>query len=162
MGCRGRGRGRGGRGGRRARRQAFVLMRLPSRELAWPWVVVFVWWCLCVCACTIWRRVCDENGAQSEKLGEASHCGRVRQKVAAANVRAYTLRCHRRGERGGRYMGGPPLVVRQKASMPSKVILGPKKQRPASQNVERVEVDQSNGRFENEVGGYFFGSRVGR
>ena len=43
-------------------------------------------------------------------------------------------------------MGGPPLVVRQKTLVPSKLILGPKKQRPASQNVERVEVDQSNGR----------------
>lgn len=42
--------------------------------------------------------------------------------------------------------------------MPSKVILGPKKQRPASQNVERVNVDQSNGQFENvEAGGYFWG-----
>ena len=54
-------------------------------------------------------------------------------------------------------MGGPPLVVRQKTLVPSKLILGPKKQRPASQNVERVEVDQSNGRFENEAGGYFWG-----
>jgi hypothetical protein len=34
-------------------------------------------------------------------------------------------------------MGGPHLVVRQKTLVPSKVILGPKKQRPASQNVER-------------------------
>jgi len=57
-------------------------------------------------------------------------------------------------------MGGPPLVVRLNASKPSKVILGPKKQRPASQNVERVKVDQLllNGRFENvEAGGYFSG-----
>jgi len=58
-------------------------------------------------------------------------------------------------------MGGPPLVARLKASMPSKVILGPKNQRPSVPNVERVKVDQSNGRFENVEAGGCFG-RQGR
>jgi hypothetical protein len=48
-------------------------------------------------------------------------------------------------------MCGPPLVVRQKASMPSKVILGQRS------NAPRLKMWSA---FENEAGGYFWGGQA--
>jgi len=88
----------------------------------------------------------EENGTQSEMLGEASSflakAGKFRQKVAAGTC-GLTPSGARRGKKGGRYMGGPPLVVRKKASMPSKVIFGPKKQRPSVPKCGAPKVHQS-------------------
>jgi len=58
-------------------------------------------------------------------------------------------------------MGGPPLVVRLKALMYSKLILGPKKQRPASQNGEPSRSTNQTVGFENVEAGGCFG-RQGR